>query len=300
MAIISFMNMKGGVGKTTLCVNLADALATYHNKKVLIIDMDPQFNSSQYLLRVMHGKDHIKVYENYKKNHKTIYSLYDEKQTDNRDNKKSSAALFNTKTIDDSHLKKSYTVNIKKNLDIILGDIDLLEIQINQKSGAENILKKHIELADLREKYEYIFIDSPPTYSVFFISSYLSCDAYILPVKPDYLSSTGIALLSRAEDSIFQTFAEKKIALGIIYTLIDPRNHLHVPVQEEIEEEVGKENIFNEEIKYFKSIPEGLSNQKLMLEIFENKISTSIKNLSEEFISRIENNLLSIRKEEDE
>ncbi len=292
MPIISFMNMKGGVGKTTLCVNIANAIATYLKEPVLVIDMDPQFNATQYVLRVLHSEDHVKKYDEYKKQGKTIYNIYKEPDKKEKPTEsEASRALFNVNKIDDSHLKKDYTVNVKENFDMLFGDVDLLELQIAQKSGVESVLSKHIELAGLKAKYKYILIDSPPTYSVFFISSYLSCDGYVLPVKPDYLSSTGIALMHRAEDSIMQTFGEKKVALGIIYTLIDPRNQLHTPVQQNIVQDVGKENIFNTELKYIKAVPDGLRTGDFMLDIHENDLSKSIKLLTEELEQKVNNRL---------
>lgn len=287
MPIISFMNMKGGVGKTTLCVNIANTLAKHFKKKVLIIDMDPQFNASQYILRVIHGEDHTKLYEQQRESGKTIYNLYHKPQTPSPKQTEEVNNIFNAKRIDDSHLKKDYSTSIYENLDVILGDIRLIELQITQKSGIENVLERYITLNNLRDKYEYILIDSPPTYSFFFISSYLSCDTYVLPVKPDYLSSTGISLLSRAEQSIIDTHGRKVSPLGIIYTLIDPRNNLHVPVKKNIGDTIGQKNIFQSEMRYLKAVPEGLSEQRFMLDIHENDISKEIISLTEEFIARL-------------
>ncbi|PGQ52697.1 ParA family protein [Bacillus cereus] len=289
MPIISFMNMKGGVGKTTLCVNIANTIATHFKKRVLIIDMDPQFNASQYILRVVHGKEHTNIYEQQKAAGKTIYHLYDKPQTSSSNQKEEVNSIFNSKRIDDSHLKKDYSINVKENLDIILGDIKLIELQITQKSGIEKVLERYISLNNLQDKYHYILIDSPPTYSFFFISSYLSCDTYVLPVKPDYLSSTGIALLGKAEESIIDTYGRKVNPLGIIYTLIDPRNNLHVPVKENIGNTIGEQNIFQSEMRYLKSVPEGLNERKFMLDIHEKDISKEILSLTEEFIARLNN-----------
>ncbi|MFD0768887.1 ParA family protein [Bacillus sp. CGMCC 1.60114] len=287
MAIISFMNMKGGVGKTTLCVNIANTLATHFKKKVLIIDLDPQFNASQYILRVVHGENHTNVYEQQRTAGKTIYHLYAKPQTPSSTPNEEVNSIFNSKRIDDSHLKRDYSTNVKENLDILLGDIKLIELQITQKSGIEKVLERYIDLNNLRDKYEYILIDSPPTYSFFFISSYLSCDTYVLPVKPDYLSSTGIALLGRAEESIIDTHGRKVNPLGIIYTLIDPRNNLHVPVKENIGERIGEQNIFQTEMRYLKAVPEGLNEKRFMLDIQDNDISKEIISLTEEFIARL-------------
>lgn len=285
--IISFMNMKGGVGKTTLCVNIANTLATHFDKKVLLIDMDPQFNASQYALRVIYGKEHTNVYDQHKKEGKTIFSIYKKIDNNQKEKEDIQKSIFHTKSINDGHLRKNYSINLKENFDIILGDIDLIELQITQKSGIEQVLEKYIELNEFKENYDYIFIDSPPTYSFFFISSYRSCDTYILPVKPDYLSANGITLLGRAEDAIVETLGKKVNPLGIIYTLIDPRNSLHIPVQESIKKNIGSENIFKHEMRYLKKIPEGLDKQKFMLDIEDQDIAKDIRLITEEFLTRI-------------
>lgn len=287
MSIVSFMNMKGGVGKTTICVNIAYTLAVQFKKKVLIIDMDPQFNASQYVLRVLRGTDHTTFYDEQKKQSKTIYSLYGRPKKDETKPEDEVTSIFNSKKINDSHLRIDYSISINDNLDIILGDIKLIELQITQKSGIEKILERYITINQFRKKYDFIFIDSPPTYSFFFISSYLSCDTYVLPVKPDYLSSTGIALLAKAEESIVETHGKQVKPLGIIYTLIDPRNNLHKPVMENIKDSVGEENIFQSQMRYLKAIPEGLNKQKFMFDIHDQDIRKEIISLTEEFLSRI-------------
>ncbi|WP_369902426.1 ParA family protein [Bacillus manliponensis] len=285
--VVAFMNMKGGVSKTTLCVNIANTLATHFDKKVLLIDMDPQFNATQYVFRVLYGENHITKYDSYKKEHKTIYQLYNSENVSKNEEEEDLNSIFNTKKVNDGHLRVDYTVNVKKNFDMILGDIELIELQITQKSGIEKVLDRYIELNNLRERYDYILIDSPPTYSFFFISSYLCCDTYMLPVKPDYLSSLGISLLARARKSILDSHGKEAPSLGIIYTLIDPRNNLHVPVQDNIKKSIDSKNIFRNELRYLKSIPEGMRTGRFMLDIDEQDISREIIGITEEFIGRL-------------
>jgi chromosome partitioning protein len=281
--------MKGGVGKTTLCVNIAHALSTKYKKRVLIIDMDPQFNASQYILRVIYGEKHVDKYDELKKQKKTIFYLYEEAKRSSSSGEEPMKSMFNKRHIEDNSLKKELIFKVSKNLDIILGDIDLIELQIKQQSGIETKLSRYIDVNNLKEKYDYIFIDSPPTYSFFFISSYLCCDTYIVPVKPDYLSSNGISLLSRAEESIYQTYQKIVEPMGIVFTLIDPRNHLHIPVQKNIIKSIGGKNVFNNNMRYLKAIPEGLNKQQFMIDINEQDISSEITKITAEFIARLTN-----------
>ncbi len=290
--VVSFMNMKGGVSKTTLCVNIANTLATRFKKKVLLIDMDPQFNATQYTFSVLHCDNYIGEYEKLKKNNKTIYQLYKHKFDNGNCNaelnpKCDFSGLFNTNVIDDAYLKADYIVNIKENFDMILGDIELIELQITQRSGVENTLKNYIEKNDLKQKYDYILIDCPPTYSFFFISSYIASDTYIIPIKPEFVSSLGMVLLNRAISEINKNHQKDITSLGIIYTLIDPRNTLHVPVIKEIEENIDTKHIFKNNIKYFKAIPEGITSSKFMLDIVDHDIDKDIIKITEEFMARV-------------
>lgn len=255
--IISFMNMKGGVCKTTLCANIANTLATVYKEKVLVIDIDPQFNATQYILGITED-NYMEKYKEFKNNRKTIYYLYDDKNRDINSSEKSElkkevGSLFNSNNLTEPYLKEDYIIKIKDNFDMIVGDIDLIELQITQKDGISKRLKRYIEYKNLREKYKYILIDCAPTYSFYFISAYLASDTYIIPLKPDYVSSLGLALLKKAVDSI------------------------------------ENDNVFSETIKYFTDIPRGVSDRKFMIDISNNGVDTTIKSITEEFIWRVEN-----------
>lgn len=288
--VISFMNMKGGVCKTTLCANIANTLAVNFKKRVLVIDMDPQFNATQYILGITQ-KDYMEYYKKVKDEEKTIYHLF----KDSKSNEKISEqpqkvkSLFNSNNVEESYLRNNYIINIKEKFDMIVGDIDLIELQIIQKDSVSKRLTKYINFNKLRDEYEYILIDCPPTYSFFFISSYLASDTYIIPLKPDYVSSLGLSLLERAINSIEDRNIDIKSS-GVVYTLIDTRNKLHEPVIEDIEKTIGSENVFKERIKYFADVPRGLEEKNFMLDITNNNIDRSIKMITEEFISRMEGN----------
>lgn len=289
--VIAFMNMKGGVCKTTLCVNIANTLSTEFQKDVLVIDMDPQFNATQYTLGVVYQKQHMEKYQSFKEARKTVYSLYDDKANEisNITKKENFNGLFNTNVFNNDYLKKDYIVNIKNHLDMFVGDIELINLQITQKSGVENILSNYLEINKLRSKYDYILIDCPPTYSFYFISSYLAADTYIIPLKPDFLSSLGLLLLEKATTEVVKSQGKKIISLGIIYTLIDPRNTIHVPIIEDIERKMDTKFIFDTRIKYLKPIPDGVNTGQFMLDINEQDIRKDIIKITEEFMSRMEN-----------
>lgn len=287
--VISFMNMKGGVCKTTLCINIANTIATVHKEDVLVIDMDPQFNATQYILSILED-DYMKRYKEIKDAEKTIYYLFDD---NHRNNKTKSnieinnvGALFNNNDIEEPYLKDDYIINIKEHFDMIIGDIDLIQLQITQKEGISKRLKRYIEYNKLKKKYKYILVDCPPTFSFYFTSSYTASDTYIIPLKPDYVSSLGLSLLQKAINSI--EVDEKPKSCGIVYTLIDTRNKVHEPVMAQIQKNIDNKYIFNNYIYYFADIPRGVEDKKLMIDIHNNNINKTIKLITEEFKVRIE------------
>ncbi len=248
--------------------------------------MDPQFNATQCILGITEG-DYTKKYQELKDNNKTIYSLFDDTHRKKANNNKISevGTLFNSNDIEEPYLKEDYIINIKDNFDMIIGDIDLIQLQIIQKEGISKRLKKYIEYNKLKERYKYILIDCAPTFSFYFTSAYAASDTYIIPLKPDFVSALGLGLLEKAIRSIESD--EKPSSCGVVYTLIDSRNKVHESVIPQIEKSIGKDNIFKDNIKYFADVPKGIEERKFMLDIKNNNIDKSIKLITEEFIIRV-------------
>ena len=110
--------------------------------------------------------------------------------------------------------------NKNKNLDLIPSTLQLMELDTS-KRGTENRLKRFI--SKIRRAYDIILIDCPPTLSIFTLSAYLASDAYIIPIKPDHLSSIGIPLLRRAIQEYEEDYNKKLDFLGIVFTMVDLR-----------------------------------------------------------------------------
>jgi chromosome partitioning protein len=222
--VISFINMKGGVGKTTLCVGVSEYMAHYMGKKVLLIDLDPQFNATQTIMDLYDLTDQ---YMSTYRFTKTIRLLFEETQT--------VSARPTLPDKEDVILNLDEPELIEKNhgkLDIICGTIDLIKDDDSRKSKYKRV-RKFIREKALLSEYDYIMIDCPPTISFFTDSALYASDYYIVPTRIDRYSILGINLLkSVVEQAKFDDDLSIK-PLGIIYTSY-PTGDKPRPKQQEI------------------------------------------------------------------
>lgn len=219
--IISLINMKGGVGKTTLSIGLADFLPSLGHK-VLIIDADPQFNATQALLDAYAPKNgHINQDDEhyYKKEvlnkERTIYKLF-RPQTNMLD-------AYNTPSDTD------LIINLKENLDILCGDLNLVLVNKVSDHTFVKRIKNFIEDNDLKNKYDFIIIDCPPTLTIYTDSALMASDFYLIPNRIDRYSIVGIDSLQKAVKNLIREERIGLKCLGLIYTMVDPYN----PVKQE-------------------------------------------------------------------
>lgn len=251
--IISFMNMKGGVGKTTLCVNIAGKLASL-GKKVLLIDMDPQMNASQYLFSPDKIKDMIT-------NETTIYRLY---KTESEDELFGIDGLSNADNFDSD---LCVITNFTNNFDVICGNLKMTNINTSDSTIAD-ILSMFIKNNDLREKYDFIFIDCPPTHSIYTQSAFKATDFYLLVIKPDFLSTIGLTLFQNTIN-IFNKRRDKNEKIqefAIIANLVQKGNSYHEYKITEIKESFKFHRIFENYIFSNTIIAKSSEHQKLMYE----------------------------------
>jgi chromosome partitioning protein len=194
--IISIVNQKGGVGKTTTVINIASYLAL-KGRSVLIVDLDPQANATSGLGI---SKENI------------IFSSYD---------------IFNK----DQPSFTAFTTRIK-NLDIIPSDTNLsgVELEIMNLAGREYILKTLIENLG----YNYIFIDCPPSLGLLTINALTASTAIIVPVQTEYYALEGLGQLLATFQAIKASTNPNLEILGVLLTMYDKRTTLSNQVREEI------------------------------------------------------------------
>lgn len=214
--IISFLNMKGGVGKTTLCKEVAYYLNRVLDKKVLLVDVDPQANLTQ------------SFFKKYKIRHS-----YESTSSDNSGYKECTATINNVfqpkvSAVDDIQLEE-VVYHLDSNFAIIPGDLNTVFLERSGGgSESENALKNFIEDHKLKEDYDYILMDCPPTYSFYTTSALLASDYYFSPIHPDSYSILGIDLLYQVVERLKKIHRDRfKLRelyhLGVIFTNI-PRD----------------------------------------------------------------------------
>ena len=212
MKIISIINQKGGVGKTTTVINLASALSQ-QGKKILVIDLDPQGNATTGL-----------GLSNTDQSDQTIYGI-----------------LNGTVSIT-SVIKKTEF----QNLDLITSNVDLsgLEVETAGDSDRAFILKAKLTayLNDSRAIYDYVLIDCPPSLSLLTVMALVTSNSLLVPLQTEFFALEGLTQLMKTIDRIKSNLNSSLNIRGILLTMYDKRNKLSGQVEQEAR------NYFNEKV----------------------------------------------------
>lgn len=197
---IAIFNQKGGVGKTTTNINLAACLAL-KGKKILILDIDPQGNTTSGMGISKKGLD------------KTMYEVLI------NDKLKPADAIIPTRI---------------KNLDIIPASVQLAgaEIELVQLEGREKRLKKALD--KIKDNYDYIFIDCPPSLGLLTINSLTAVDSVLIPIQCEFYALEGVSQLMSTIELVKKNMNTSLEIQGVILSMFDGRTNLSIQVVEEV------------------------------------------------------------------
>jgi chromosome partitioning protein len=212
MQIISVINQKGGVGKTTTVINLAAGL-TQLNKKILVIDLDPQGNATTGL-----------GLSNVDNSSDTIYGV-----------------LNGTREINDIIKKTQF-----ENLDIVTSNVDLsgLEVETADDSNRAFILKAKLGayLKDSKRSYDYVIIDCPPSLSLLTVMALVCSNSLLVPLQTEFFALEGLTQLMKTIERVKVNLNPDLKIRGILLTMYDKRNKLSSQVEKEARD------FFNEKV----------------------------------------------------
>lgn len=292
--VISFINMKGGVGKTTLTINVGAELAKKGNK-VLIIDMDPQFNATQSLL--LYRSRITQKYDIDSENEELIVKQEIKSSDDYKklsENKETVLQLFEKSNLDKPLSNPSLAQKIFDNLYIIPGDLKLSKEVSGDTANKVGVLVKHFKDNNILRDYQYVLIDCPPTWSILTHSSLFASDYYIIPSKVDLYSSIGIQLLEEQiddkirNDTVYEMTEKNLKNLGVVFTLV----HRNVKAEEGrinfLREKFEKIDFFTTNFPHMPSVPTKFI---MINEVYGNdkysELVNSIEKITEELLGRL-------------
>ena len=197
--IMAIANQKGGVGKTTTTINLSAALAE-QGRRVLIIDMDPQGNTSSGLGI---DKDELET---------TVYQLM----------------------IGDNSFDECVQKDVFENLDVLAANVNLAGIEIETMDMEDrNYILRDI-ISEVEDKYDFIIIDCPPSLNTLTINSMTTADSVLVPIQCEYYALEGLSQLIYTINLVKDRLNPKLTINGVVFTMYDGRTNLSMQVIENV------------------------------------------------------------------
>jgi len=242
---IAIINMKGGVGKSTLCANLAWHFAGMRNwtRRVLVIDLDPQFNASQYILGVSRYQRDVMAAAA-----PTVWDIFEQQS-------RAPGLRSANRSLTDSVQR---IINFAGGgfVDLIPSQLEL-SFTLKNPSQKEHLLSNFV--ADIENNYDLILVDCAPTESVLTTAAYLTADNILIPVKPEFLSTIGLPLIRQSLIDFERSYRKTVGVSGICFNMCSD----YAPEENQSKAEVRALSstfgwhVFDQEMPFSRSFPKG-------------------------------------------
>lgn len=281
--VISFINMKGGVGKTTLCREIGYTLNKDFNKSILFVDIDPQANLTQSLFdKYNYLPQSESVVGKAKYCNQSINHLFN-----------NPSSITEPKE-DDVILN---LVDTSPKFSLIPGDLNTVFLERNSSSDSERALDNFLVTNKICNKYDFILIDCPPTYSFYTTAAFLASDYYVVPVGIDPYSVLGIDLLEQVVQKIKRSnpriYQSKRLEnIGIVFNPMGYKSYIEKNLNNQKmniknANSLKKYNLFYFETTFDYNKSYGKELSYFVLDTQSTKHIANIKEITQEFIDRI-------------
>lgn len=270
--VISLVNMKWWVWKTTFTANLWYSLAEYKDKRVLLVDLDPQFNLTQYYVSATNYKSRL---DNWWKFLKDIFNY-------NWDY----FSLIEWKIEIDEIPFNDLKIELRNfpsgwKLDLLPSDLDLANIPENQEYKLNNFLEK------VKNKYDFILIDCPPTISKFTKLAFIASDYYIVPTRKEFFWIIWLDLLTRRIKDFQELYKKDIMYLWVVFPAV---NNKKTKINKDIDSQLSAkgEKVFTYQISENKDFSSACQKNFSITEFTTNtNLKNELYNLTDEIINKI-------------
>jgi chromosome partitioning protein len=240
---IALMNMKGGVGKSTLAANLGWYCAYHENMRVLLVDLDPQFNLSQYVMGTSGYEKHLGAKKG------TVLNVFE------HGTPRGGSPGKRTELDPRSVISTVKAWRDGSRIDLVPAELNL-SWTLKNPTTKEQLLKNF--LSEVRGEYDAVFIDCAPTESILTTATYLATDHVLVPVKPEFLSVIGLPLLVRSLEDFEHDYQRTVNVLGIVFNAsADKSEHDRSRAQVRQVAKANGWDVFKSEIAQSDSYPKG-------------------------------------------
>lgn len=262
---LACVNLKGGVGKTTLAVSLA-AYCGLKGKRTLLIDLDPQTNATFSCISIETWQEHASSFG-------TVANLLGV-----RSNTSAEGKVTNVETV----IKK----NVFQNVDLIPSHLELITIDLDLAASTAREFKLRKAIKPVLDQYDVIICDCPPNLTLPTQNALALCESYVVPVSPDFLSSIGIGLLQSRVEKICDDLETSLKLAGIVLSRVgrpaDHREGIIAGLRGTF-----KGDVLSQELKERVAVSESASKQRHVFDSGDGQAKAEYEAVAKEVLSRM-------------